>query len=66
MNQLEKLVEGGGIFAQKNFYQTKRMSLQLETWEGAVSLPMRSGGRSSGETWKLISLQEVIFPESWV
>ena len=30
MNQLEKLVESGGIFAQKNFYRIKRMSLRLE------------------------------------
>ena len=42
------------MFAQKIFYRAKRvsMSLQQEIWEGAVSLPMRSRGWSSRETWK--------------
>ena len=33
------------IFAQKNFYQDKRVILQLEIWKGAVNHPIRSRGQ---------------------
>ena len=56
------------IFAQKNFYQDKRVILQLEIWKGAVNYPIRSRGQGfEKKNWKFISprLQEVKFPGSW-
>ena len=42
------------LFARKNFYQAKRVSLQLEIWEGTVRPLMRSRWRSSDKTWKVM------------
>ena len=40
-----------GFLPEKTFYQDKRMSLQLEIWERAEKLLMKSKGWSFGKTW---------------
>ena len=54
------------LFARKNFYQAKRVSLQLEIWEATIRFLMMSRGCSSAKIWKLMRprRQEVTFPES--
>ena len=55
------------LFGSLKHFCPIKLSLQPDTWKGAVNLPVRTWGRGFAKNRKFMSPrhQEVKFPESW-